>query len=85
MNEQFALFALDRVHFSLTGIVRDVEQEAQVASREEVSENTPCVMAENLAIGEFAIDPRAHGAEVALADLRVDRCASELAIGKPDA
>ena len=26
MNEQFALFALDRVRFSLAGVVRDVEQ-----------------------------------------------------------
>ena len=50
-----------------------------------MSENAPCVMAENFAIGECAIDPRAHGAEVALADLRVDRRASELPIGKPDA
>src|SRR5665811_554213 len=49
-----------------------------------MSEDPADVMAENLAIGERAIDRRAHRAEVALADFRIDRRAGEFAVGKID-
>ena len=49
-----------------------------------MSEDPADVMAENLAIGERAIDRRAHRAEVALADFRIDRCTGEFAVGKID-
>ena len=42
-------------------------------------------MAEDFAVGERAIDCRAHGAEIALADFRVDRRAGELAVDEFDA
>ena len=47
-------------------------------------EHAADVVAENLTIGERAIDRRAHGAEVALADFRIDRCTGEFAVGKID-
>ena len=52
--------------------------------RKEVPEDAADVMAENLAIGERAIDRRAHRAEVTLADFRIDRRAGEFAVGQID-
>ena len=65
--------------------MRDIEQQAQIAIGKKVTENAPGVMAEDFAVGERAIDRRPHGAQVALADLRMDRRAGELAVGKLDA
>src|SRR3974390_1827962 len=47
-----------------------------------MGEYTPRAVAENLPIGERAIDCRAHCTEIALADLRVDGRAGQLAVGK---
>ena len=48
-------------------------------------EDAPGVMTEDFAIGERAIDGRAHRAEIALADLRIDRGAGEFAVEQFDA
>ena len=85
MNEQITVLSIDRMPFDLAGIVRDVEQQAQITVGKEVAENAPRVVAEDFAIGERAVDRGPHRAEVALADLRVDRRAGEFAVGELDA
>jgi hypothetical protein len=70
------------VCLDLAGVVRHIEQEAQLAIRKEMRKNTPRIVAEDLTVGERAVDRGAHSAEVSLPDLRIDRCACEFAIGK---
>ena len=50
-----------------------------------MQEHAPRAMAEDFAVGQSAIDRRAHRAEVALADFRVDRRAGQFPVGKFDA
>ena len=82
MNEQITPHSVHEMTLDLASVVRDIEQKAQFIVRKEVREDAADVMAENLAIGERAIDRRPHRAEVALTDLRIDRRAGEFAIGK---
>src|SRR5262249_25624607 len=76
---------VDRMRFDLAGVVRDVEQEIEGGIGKEAPDDLPRVMAENFPIGQRAVDRRAHGAEITLADLRSDRRASELALRQRDA
>ena len=85
MNEQITVPAIDRMPFDLAGIVGDVEQQAHITVGKKVTENAPCVVAEDLTIGECTVDRGPHRAEVALADLRVDRGAGEFAVSELDA
>src|SRR6516164_5414449 len=48
-------------------------------------ENPTRQMRQNLAVGERAIDTRTHGAEITLANLGMDRRASEFEIGQRNA
>ena len=82
MNEQVMALSLDQVRFHLAGIVRDIEQEGQVVAGKKVAENATCVVTEDFTIGQRTIDCRSHRAQVALADLRVDRRTGKLAVGK---
>ena len=58
VDEEIAALSVDGVRFDLAGIVGDVEQKAQIVPWEEMGENTPGVVSENLTIGERAIDCR---------------------------
>ena len=80
MNEEFLALSVDDVHFDLTRIVRDIEKQAQVATRKEMSEDVPRGVTEDFAVGERTIHRRAHGTKIALPDLRMDRRAGEFAI-----
>ena len=84
VGEQLSPSALNRVCLDLAGVVRDIEQELQLAIWKEVREYAPRIVAKDLAVGERAIDRGAHGAEVSLANFGIDRRAGELAIGKRD-
>ena len=82
MHEQFASLAADQVRFDLAGVVRNVEQQRQLAIGKEMPEDAPRIVAEDFAIGEGAVHRRPHGAEIASTDLRIDRRAGEFAVGK---
>jgi hypothetical protein len=85
VNEQLTLLAIDHVQLDFAGVMRDIEEKMQVAAREEVCKDPACVVAKDLAIGERAIDRGPHRAQVALANLRIDRGAGKLAIRQHDA
>ena len=44
-------------------------------------ENAPGAVTEDFAVGERTVGRRAHGTEITLPDLRMDRRAGEFAIG----
>ena len=72
------------VQFHLAGVVRNVEQQRKLAAGKEMPEDTRRIVAEDLAVGEGAVDRRPHRAEIAPSDLRLDRRAGEFAIGQRD-
>ena len=72
------------VGFDLARVVRHVEQQSEIGIGKEMAEDPARVMADDLAVGERAIDGGAHGAEIALADFRFDRRTGELAVGQRD-
>jgi hypothetical protein len=55
MNKEFPPLSVDDVHLDLTRIVRDIEKQAQVAIRKEMSEDAPRAVTEDFAVGERAI------------------------------
>ena len=50
-----------------------------------MGENTPRVVTENFSVGQRAVNRRAHGAEIALANFRIDRRAGEFSVDEFDA
>ena len=85
MHEQIAPLSVHEMTLDLAGVVRNIEQKTQVVVREEVREDAANMVAEDLAVGERAIDPRPHRTEIALTDLRIDWSAGQFAVGKIDA
>jgi hypothetical protein len=55
VNEQFPPLSVDDMRFHLAGIVRNIEQEAQIAVREEVRQDAAGVMAKDFAVCQRAI------------------------------
>ena len=86
MHEQLApLRRRPRVAPTLQVLCDTSKSRCRSAFGKEVREDPARVVAEDLAVGERAVDRRAHGAEIALADLGLDRGAGQLAIGQRDA
>src|SRR5512139_663454 len=84
MHEKQAVLAVDLVRLDLAGVVRHVEQQAQVSVRKVMREDAPHDVSEDLAVGERAVDRRTHGTEIALADVGLDGRAGKLAVGQHD-
>ena len=85
VHVELALAPVGAVLFHLAGVVRHVVEERQPRLRQHAAEDLPHQVGEDLAVGERAVDPCAHRAEIVLADLGINRRAGELAIGKTDA
>jgi hypothetical protein len=85
VHEQLAAAAVSPVGFDLARVVGHVEQQVEVGVGEKVRKDPPCVVADDLAIGEGAIDSGAHCTEIALTDLRLDGGASQLPVWKRNA
>nr|WP_281801888.1 hypothetical protein [Methylocystis echinoides] len=58
--------------FGLAGVVRNVKHQRQFGMEKENRENLPDQMANDFAVGEGAIDRRAHRAKIALTWVRRD-------------
>lgn len=84
MDEQITRSSLHEMPFDLARVVRDVEQETQVAIWKKVAEHPPCIMPEDFTVGECAVDRGSHSAKIALAHVRMTRCTGEFAIRKLD-
>ena len=83
VHEELARLAVRLVDLDLAGVVRDVEQErTDRHSGKKWRKDSPREMAEDLAVSQSAVDCGAHGAEIALADLRIDWRTGKLAIGQ---
>ena len=82
---QAARLAVDRMPLLLAGVVRNVVDQGEMGPRHEVGEHLAGEVGDDLAVGQRAVDRRAHGAEIGLADRRVDGRAGELAVGQFDA
>ena len=67
MDVNLAGFTVHPVAFHLAGVVRDVEQQGQAGRGEEAGEHVPGQAADDLPVGQGAIDGRPHGTEIALA------------------
>ena len=82
---EFARHPVDSVGFHLAGIVGNVEQKVQTCPGQNIREGLSYQMADDLAIGEGAIDAGPHGAEIAFAERRQNWGAGQLAIRQVDA
>src|SRR6185437_5030108 len=85
MNEKRAALAAHQMRLDLAGVVGNIEQQVQIPARKEMPEDAAGEVTENLAIGEGAVDGRAHRAEVALTDIRRDWRAGQFAVRKRNA
>src|SRR5215467_13219954 len=83
MHEKLAAVAtIGLVGFNLAGVVGYIEQQIEVGIGEKVRENAPCVMPDDLAIGEGTIDGGTHCADQGQCWPALSRRAGELAVGK---
>ena len=82
VHEEPAFATVDLVLFDLACVVGDIEQEFQFGAGQHLFEHLSRQMGEDLAVGERAVDGRAHGAQIGLAGLGVDRGAGEFPIGQ---
>src|SRR3990172_1262015 len=85
VHEQLAAAAVSPVGFDLARVVGHVEQQVEVGVGEKVRKDPPCVVADDLAIGEGAVRGGAHCTEIALTDLRLYGGASQLPVWKRNA
>ncbi len=85
VHVELAPLAVHDMLLDLAGVVRDVVKQRQARFRDDLREGLAHEMREDLPVGQRAVDRRAHGAEIILAQRGVDRRAGELAVGQDDA
>ena len=85
MDEQSPLASLHLVLLNLAGVVGHVVEEIESGPGQNLGERLARQVGEDLAVGQRAVDARAHGPQVALTDRGVDGGAGELPVRQPDA
>jgi len=84
VHEQPPGLALHLVALLLAGVVGDVVEQPQIRLRQQISEHIPGEMGEDLAVGEGAVDGRAHGAQVAPTHRGIEGCTGQLPVRQTD-
>ena len=77
--------AVDQMGFQLAGIMRHVVKDGQVGRGKDIAERLARQVGENLPVGQGAIDPGAHGAQVRAPAGRIDRGAGQFPVGQHNA
>src|SRR5215467_4325330 len=85
MHEQRFLDTANDMLFDLARVVGHIVQKLQSGFRLNLGESLPRQMRQNLTIGQGAVDAGPHGAEVFLAEWRMDRGTGQLTIRKFEA
>ena len=80
MDEQFPVHAVDHMALFLAGVVRDVVEKIELGIGEYPGKDLAGEMADDLAVGQGAVDRRPHGAEITFSKRRVDPRAGEFAV-----
>src|SRR5512142_2641614 len=84
MDEEASGRPVYDMFLDFAGVMRDVVQQRERRLRQQVGEDQPDEMRNNLTIGERTVDPRAHRSEILLSHFRIDRGGRQFAIRQFD-
>src|SRR5512141_1956301 len=84
MDEETSGLSVDNMLLDFAGVMGNIVQQRECRLREEIGEDLPDQVRDDLTIGKGAIDCRAHRAEILLPHLRIDRGTGQFPIRQFD-